>query len=121
MIRRMSADCIFCRIVNRSIPAALVYSDDHCVAFSDIHPQAPTHILVVPRRHVASLPELFADEGGKSLGGQLLAAATAVAGQAGLHESGFRVVVNTGDDGGQSVHHLHLHVLGKRQMGWPPG
>jgi histidine triad (HIT) family protein len=123
MIRHMS-DCIFCKVAAGEIPTELLYTDEHCVAFRDIHPQAPTHILVVPRRHVRDVPQLFEMQGDSSsgtLGGRLLKAANEVAKAAGLHEKGFRLVINTGEQGGQSVPHLHVHVLGKRSMTWPPG
>lgn len=115
------SDCIFCKVASGAIPAELLYTDEHCVAFRDIHPQAPTHVLVIPKRHVADLPALFASNEVGDLPGHLLRVATQVAKQEGLHDSGFRVVVNTGAHAGQSVHHLHLHVLGKRPMAWPPG
>ena len=125
----MAADCIFCKIVDRSIPAELLHADEHCVAFRDIHPQAPTHVLVVPRLHVRDLPELCgpgdtgleADASRQGLPGHLLRVANRVAQAEGLHERGFRLVINTGEHGGQSVAHLHIHVLGKRHLGWPPG
>ena len=92
-------------------------SNDHAIAFRDLHPQAPSHVLVIPRRHVASLAEAI---DAAELGALLLLAAE-VARSEGLSETGYRVVANTGDDGGQTVHHLHLHVLGGRAMHWPPG
>jgi len=113
----MSDACLFCRIVGGAIPAALVASNDHAIAFRDLHPQAPSHVLVIPRRHVASLAEAI---DAAELGALLLLAAE-VARSEGLSETGYRVVSNTGDDGGQTVHHLHLHVLGGRAMHWPPG
>lgn len=107
---------LFERIISGDIPAEIVYEDSRCVGFRDIAPQAPTHILVVPRRPVPSLDgELSAE-----LAGHLLLAAQKVAHQQGL-DHGYRVVINCGSDGGQSVDHLHLHVLGGRQMNWPPG
>jgi histidine triad (HIT) family protein len=109
------ASCIFCQIAGGATSTPFVYEDDEVVAFRDIQPQAPVHLLVVPRRHVASLNEAL-DE--LPLG-RLLAAARRVAAQAGLLQ--YRVVVNTGADAGQSVLHLHLHVLGGRVMAWPPG
>ena len=117
--------CIFCRIVAGEIPATLVHADDRVIAFRDLHPQAPVHVLVVPRRHVASLAELAAGDGGEdaALGAALLAAASTVARAEGLAAPGrgYRVVANTGPQGGQSVDHLHLHVLGGRDLAWPPG
>lgn len=119
----MSIDCIFCKIANGQIPAPLLHQDEHAVAFTDINPQAPTHALVVPRRHVRDLVELAdaAPAGGVDLGAHLLRTAAAVARSLGLADDGFRVVVNTGAHGGQTVLHLHLHVLGGRHLGWPPG
>jgi histidine triad (HIT) family protein len=107
--------CIFCKIAAGQIPTPFVYEDDEAVAFRDIQPQAPVHLLVVPRRHVASLNEAQ-DE--RFLGG-LLAAARKAAASAGIDQ--YRIVVNTGAQAGQSVFHLHLHVLGGRAMSWPPG
>ncbi len=113
----MTDSCIFCRIVRGEIPASIVASNEHGLAFRDLHPQAPSHLLVIPRRHVASLADAT---NGEELGALMLLAAE-VARMDGLSESGYRVVANTGDDGGQTVHHLHLHVLGGRSMHWPPG
>jgi histidine triad (HIT) family protein len=104
--------CIFCRIVAGELPSERVFEDEHLIVFADINPQAPTHLLVVPRRHLVSLEEL--DD--PALGGALLAAARRVALEAGL-ERGWRLIVNTGDEGGQEVPHLHLHVLGGRPLG----
>jgi histidine triad (HIT) family protein len=112
-------NCIFCKIAAGEIPAQLVYEDEAAVAFRDINPQAPTHVLVIPREHVASLAE--AEEGHGSLLGRLLLAAARVARDEGLDESGYRTVINTGAGAGQSVFHLHLHVLGGRPLKWPPG
>ena len=113
----MPDDCLFCRIVRREIPATLVHEDDHVVAFRDVDPKAPTHVLVVPRAHVPSLSE--ATDG--ALLGRLLLAAAAVAKEAGIDGTGYRTVINSGADAGQTVHHLHLHVMGGRRMAWPPG
>ncbi len=114
----MSA-CIFCRIVEGSIPAKIVYQDEHALAFDDINPQAPVHALVIPKRHVPSVQDL--GEADRVLLGHLLLTCTRIAKEKGLSETGFRVVANTGRDGGQTVFHLHLHVMGGRHMGWPPG
>ncbi len=111
--------CIFCRIVAGEIPSAMVHQDDLCVAFRDVEPRAPTHFLVVPRRHVASLADLT--DGDVALAGHLQLTAARLAAAEGLADTGFRVVVNCGDDGGQTVPHLHFHVLGGRRLGWPPG
>lgn len=111
-------NCIFCKIARREIPATVVREAPGALAFRDIDPKAPVHILLIPTRHVASLNEAGADP---DLLGRLLALISDIAAQEGLAQSGYRVVINTGGDGGQSVAHLHLHLLGGRQMGWPPG
>jgi len=111
-------DCLFCKIVDKKIPAKLVHEDEWSVAFDDINPQAPVHSLVIPRKHVASIQECESDP---VLMGRLLEACVKVAKQKGLVEPGYRIVTNTGRDAGQTVFHLHLHVLGGRRMGWPPG
>ena len=107
-------DCIFCKIASHAIPVKALYEDDLCLAFADQNPQAPTHLLVIPKQHFANVQEAPA-----AVLGPLLAAAAKI-GAAQL-PSGHRIVVNTGDDGGQTVHHLHLHLLGGRHMTWPPG
>ncbi|MEK6603469.1 MAG: histidine triad nucleotide-binding protein, partial [Nitrospirota bacterium] len=104
------SDCLFCKIGSGQIPAKVVLQDDEVLAFDDTNPQAPVHVLVIPKRHVVALNE--AGAGDQALLGRLFAAAAAVAGKKGIAESGYRVVANTGRDGGQSVFHLHLHVLG---------
>jgi histidine triad (HIT) family protein len=111
--------CLFCDIVAGKIPCEEVYTDPDYLAFRDIGPQAPTHILVIPRRHIASLTDLGADD--RDLAGGLLIVATGIARAEGLDEAGYRFVINCGKDGGQSVGHLHLHVLGGRALAWPPG
>ncbi len=111
-------DCLFCRIVSGDVPADLIAEGDRWIAFRDINPKAPTHVLIVPREHVDSLSSL--DESRVELGGELRRAAAAVAHLDRL-DDGYRVVANTGADGGQTVPHLHLHVLGGRPMRWPPG
>jgi len=110
--------CLFCKIVDGSIPSTAVYQDEHCYAFAYIHPQAPVHVLIVPRQHIASLADV--NEADKPLLGHLASVAAQIARAKGLSK-GYRVVVNTGADGGQTVDHIHLHVLGGRQMTWPPG
>lgn len=115
----MTDTCLFCRIVNGDIPAQIVHEDDDIVAFYDIAPQAPVHVLLIPRRHLDSVSQFGDDDAG--LAGKLLLTARTLARQLGMAESGFRLVINTGDQGGQSVSHLHLHLLGGRQMTWPPG
>ena len=110
--------CLFCKLVRREIPATLLYEDAEMIAFRDIAPQAPTHILVIPTQHYPSLNEASADP---ALLGKLLALVQRIAVQQGLDRPGYRVAINTGTDGGQSVAHLHLHLLGGRPLGWPPG
>jgi histidine triad (HIT) family protein len=114
----MAADCIFCRIVAGTIPATKVFEDERCLAFRDLHAVAPTHVLVIPKEHIAS--SAHAVESHEALLGHLMLIAAKVAEQEGL-SNGFRLVANTGADGGQTVDHLHLHVLGGRAMHWPPG
>jgi histidine triad (HIT) family protein len=111
-------DCIFCRIAAGEIPATLVDSDEQWVAFHDLNPQAPVHVLVIPRRHVPSLAAT--NEEDSELLGRLLAAACRIARQLEVAD-GFRVVINSGEAAGQSVFHLHAHLLGGRRLGWPPG
>lgn len=110
---------IFKKIIDGEVPADIVYQDERCVAFRDIDPQAPTHILVVPKKPIPSLRD--ADPADHRLLGHLLMKAAEVARSEGLDENGYRVVINVGRDGGQAVDHLHLHVLGGRSMQWPPG
>lgn len=114
-----SQSCIFCRIARREIPAALVHEEDELLAFHDLNPQAPVHILLIPRRHIPSVGELQAED--REVAGRLLLAAAVVARGQGLDATGFRVVANVGEDGGQTVGHLHLHLLGGRRLTWPPG
>jgi histidine triad (HIT) family protein len=114
----MSTDCIFCKIVDGTIPAKRLYEDDETLAFADLNPQAPTHLLVIPKQHITSLADATPEH--QRLLGQLLSAAAEVARRQGL-DNGYRIVINTGADGGQTVGHLHLHVLGGRHMNWPPG
>jgi len=113
------SDCIFCRIAEKKIPSKIVHEDDRAVAFEDVNPQAPVHVLVVPKRHVQSVAELEAADA--TLLGQLMLTGAAIAKQKGIAESGYRLVLNTGKNGGQTVFHLHLHLLGGRPMHWPPG
>ena len=112
-----SPSCIFCRIARGEIPAKLVANGKDIVAFRDLNPQAPTHILVIPKKHVASLD----DSNDSDLLGRMMSLAAAIARQEGIAKSGYRTVINTGKDGGQSVDHLHIHLLGGRGMTWPPG
>jgi len=113
----MADDCLFCRIVRKEIPAKVVAEDEHCIAFRDINPQAPVHILVVPREHVPSLNEAT----DTALVGRLSLMAARLAKSEGLSERGYRTVINTNADAGQTVFHIHLHLLGGRRMAWPPG
>jgi histidine triad (HIT) family protein len=113
------ANCLFCRLVAGEIPASIVYEDDRVLAFDDINPQAPTHVLVIPKRHIASLNELQPDDDG--LVGELVRRAAAIAATRGLSAGGFRTVFNTNREAGQTVFHIHLHLLGGRSMAWPPG
>ncbi len=112
------SDCLFCRIVAGEIPATVVHETDTTLAFRDINPQAPTHVLVIPKEHHATIADLAAQA--PSVVTDLAAAAGAVAEQEGLGD-GYRLVFNTGPQAGQTVHHVHLHVLGGRGLGWPPG
>ncbi len=112
-------DCLFCRIIAGEIPADIIYEDDACLAFRDLNPQAPVHVLIIPRQHIASLSEAK-QTNEIALGGLLLAAAR-VAKSEKLSEAGYRTVINTGAGAGQSVFHLHLHVIGGRTLNWPPG
>ena len=111
--------CLFCRIIADEIPASKVYEDDELIAFNDINPQAPVHVLVVPKRHIATLNDLTpADDG---LIGAMVRAAAAIAKEKGVDGPGFRTVFNCNAQAGQTVFHLHLHLLGGRSLGWPPG
>lgn len=110
-------ECIFCKVVSGAIPATVVKRDQHFVAFKDINPQAPTHVLIIPVDHIGSLNEAHDD----AALGRLLGFARQLANEAGIADRGYRVVVNTNADGGQTVYHLHVHLLGGRFMTWPPG
>ncbi len=112
-------DCLFCSIVKGETPADTIYQDERSLAFRDINPQAPVHVLVVPRDHIESLDD--ASQKDEALLGHLLRVAARVANEQGLSESGYRTVINTGAGAGQSVFHLHVHVLGGRSLNWPPG
>ena len=113
------ADCLFCRIAEREIPASLVYEDDRLVAFNDINPQAPMHVLIVPRRHIATLNDLSA--GDDQIVGEMIRCAAAIARDRGVADQGYRTVFNCNAAAGQTVFHVHLHVIGGRPMRWPPG
>jgi len=110
-------DCLFCRIIGRLIPAKIVYEDDRALAFDDVNPAAPVHVLVVPKIHVATLNDM----GDTALAGHLLAVTAKVAGEKGVAKTGYRVVVNVNRDAMQSVFHVHIHLIGGRPLGWPPG
>ncbi len=118
MYTGLAMSCLFCKIVEGSIPSTAVYQDDRVYAFSDINPKAPVHVLVVPREHISSLHDT--DREHRALLGHLLGTVAEIARQKGLGK-GYRVVVNIGEDGGQTVDHLHLHLLAGRPMTWPPG
>jgi len=110
---------IFKKIIQREIPATIVYEDDLCLAFRDIHPQAPTHILLIPKKEIPSMSEIRAED--QEILGHLMLKASEIAAKEGLDEDGYRIVVNTRAFGGQTVNHLHLHILGGRPLSWPPG
>lgn len=115
----MSDDCLFCKIIAGEIPSNKVYSDAEFYAFTDISPAAPEHLLIIPKRHISSINHTTAED--EALLGRLLLKANQIAKQRGLADDGFRYVINTGKNGGQTVFHLHLHILGGRQLEWPPG
>jgi len=110
---------IFTKIINKEIPADIVYEDDLCLAFRDINPQAPVHILIIPKKEIVSISTLTKDD--KSILGHLMLKTSEIAKQEGLTDDGYRVVTNIGEYGGQSVFHLHFHILGGRKLTWPPG
>jgi histidine triad (HIT) family protein len=113
------ADCLFCKIVAGTIPAKIVYQDEHLVAFRDINPQAPMHVLIVPRRHISCLNDV--SETDDAIVGEMVRRAAAIAKEQGHSDRGYRTVFNCNADAGQTVFHIHLHVLGGRPMAWPPG
>ncbi len=112
-------DCLFCNIVAGEIPADIVYKSDTAIAFRDINPQAPTHVLVIPRKHIATINDVT--EADQAIVGSLYTAAKEIAAAEGIEESGYRAVMNCNEGAGQTVFHIHLHVLGGRQLDWPPG
>ncbi len=114
----MSDECIFCKIASGQMGTEYLYEDEHLVAFPDINAQAPTHVLLIPRRHIAQISEM--DQADQELAGRLIIAANQIATKLGLQD-GYRLVFNCGPRGGQAVYHVHLHLLGGRQMNWPPG
>lgn len=110
---------LFTKIINREIPADIVYEDDLCLAFRDINPQAPVHILIIPKKEIVSFATLTEDD--KEIVGHIMLITSEIAKQEGLTDDGYRVVTNIGENGGQSVYHLHFHLLGGRKLTWPPG
>ena len=112
-------DCIFCKIINKEIPASIVFEDEKMIAFNDINPQAPIHILLIPREHFASINDIPEEK--NSILSHLLLKARQIAQEKGIAEKGYRIVLNTEKDSGQEVFHIHLHLLGGRRMNWPPG
>jgi histidine triad (HIT) family protein len=112
-------DCLFCKIIERKIPSSIVYEDDRVFAFNDIDPQAPTHVLIVPKRHIPTLNDIGV--GDEHIIGELVRRAAAIAKEWGFAETGYRTLFNTNRGAGQSVFHIHLHLLGGRPLGWPPG
>ena len=113
------SDCLFCKIIAKKIPAKIIHEDADTLAFEDINPQAPVHVLIIPKKHIPSALEITAEDEG--LIGHLFSVAGKIAREKGIAERGFRLVVNTNADAGQEVYHIHLHVLGGRRMHWPPG
>ena len=114
-----SSDCLFCKILAGDIPADIIFESDDVIAFRDLHPQAPTHALIIPRKHVATINEL--GDGDQALVGSLFLAAKKIAADEGIADAGYRVAMNCNEAAGQTVFHLHLHLLGGRPLGWPPG
>jgi len=112
-------DCLFCKIIDREIPADIVYEDDAVLAFNDINPQAPSHLLIVPKLHIATLNDI--EEGDLALVGRLQYTAAKLAAEKGFAEAGYRVVMNCNDQGGQTVYHIHMHLMGGRRFTWPAG
>lgn len=112
-------DCLFCSIANKDIPAEIVYEDDSVIAFRDIHAQAPTHALVIPKKHIATINDI--DSSDNELIGHMFQAAKKITADEGASDNGYRLVMNCNSDGGQTVYHIHLHVLAGRSLQWPPG
>lgn len=112
-------DCLFCKIVDRELPAHIVYEDERVLAFEDINPQAPTHLLIIPKKHIATLNDLA--ENDEALLGRLPLVAARLARERGFAEAGYRVVMNCNDQGGQTVYHIHMHLMGGRRFTWPAG
>ncbi|MDO7788235.1 histidine triad nucleotide-binding protein [Desulforamulus aquiferis] len=112
-------DCLFCKIISGEIPVQKVYEDEKVLAFKDISPVAPVHVLIIPKKHIATLVDLNSDDSG--LMGHIITAASNIAKELGISEKGFRLVSNCKEEGGQTVYHIHFHLIGGRQMQWPPG
>lgn len=112
-------DCLFCKIINKDIPSDVVYEDEDVLAFNDINPQAPIHVLIIPKKHIATINDAN-DEDEKSLG-KIILTAKKIAAKLGVNDNGYRLVYNVNQDGGQEVYHIHLHLLAGRQLSWPPG
>jgi histidine triad (HIT) family protein len=112
-------DCLFCKIINKTIPAEIIYENDRVLAFNDINPQAPTHILIIPKVHIPTLNDLETDH--RNLIGELVLVASDLAKELDIADDGYRTNFNCNDSGGQTVYHIHLHLLGGREFGWPPG
>lgn len=113
------SNCLFCKILDGDIPADIVYESETAIAFRDINPQAPTHVLIIPRKHIATINEIAEDD--QALIGSLYSAAREIAAAQGIAEEGYRAVMNCNEGAGQTVFHIHLHLLGGRDLGWPPG
>jgi histidine triad (HIT) family protein len=118
--RRKQMDCIFCKLASGEIPTEAVYEDEEMIAFNDMEPQAPVHVLIIPKRHIASLDAVSESDEDKELLGHILSKIHVIAEKLGL-ENGYRLVANTGRDANQTVQHVHFHLLGGRSLGWPPG
>ena len=113
------SDCLFCKIVSGDIPAEKVFENDHVIGFQDLNPQAPTHVLIIPKKHVSTINDLQDED--RALVGEMFMAARQIAADQGLAEKGYRTVMNCNEEAGQTVFHIHLHLLGGRRMQWPPG
>jgi len=113
------SDCLFCKIANGQIPAKIVFQNDKAIAFEDMHPEAPTHIIIIPKKHIPTVLDITDED--KDIMGYLYLVVNKIAADKSLTESGFRLIVNCGESGGQEVPHIHIHMLGGRLFGWPPG
>ena len=112
-------DCLFCNIINKSVPAKIVFENDRVLAFEDIEPQAPVHVLIIPKKHITSINEIEFED--KEVCGEILLAAKKIAKDLKINDSGYRAIFNTNEDGGQTVFHIHMHLIGGRKLKWPPG